>query len=141
MLGWAARLHEVGHAVSHAQYHKHGAYLLRYADLAGFSRQEQQLLASLVRGHRRKFPLAEFDALSGTLPREAAPLCVCLRLSVVLHRGRTDAPPPGFTVAVDGSRIALRFEPGWLEAHPLTRADLDQEAEWLAAAGFRLTFT
>ncbi|MEO6697727.1 MAG: exopolyphosphatase, partial [Gammaproteobacteria bacterium] len=44
MLGWSARLHEIGLAVSHSQYHKHGAYLVEHSDMPGFSRQEQQLL-------------------------------------------------------------------------------------------------
>jgi exopolyphosphatase/guanosine-5'-triphosphate,3'-diphosphate pyrophosphatase len=30
------------------------------------------------------------------------------------------------------------FPKGWLEAHPLTAADLEQEAEFLRGAGFRL---
>jgi exopolyphosphatase/guanosine-5'-triphosphate,3'-diphosphate pyrophosphatase len=46
MLGWAARLHEIGLVVAHNQYHKHGAYLMAKADLPGFSLQEQQLLAA-----------------------------------------------------------------------------------------------
>src|SRR3546814_12838788 len=28
MLGWAARLHEVGLVIAHSQYHVHGAYVL-----------------------------------------------------------------------------------------------------------------
>ena len=38
MLAWAARLHEIGLAIAHNQYHKHGAYLLSHSDMAGFSR-------------------------------------------------------------------------------------------------------
>ena len=51
MLDWAARLHEIGLSVAHNQYHKHGAYLAEKADLPGFSWQEQQQLAALIRGH------------------------------------------------------------------------------------------
>ena len=58
-LTWGARLHEIGLAISHSQFHRHGAYLLEHSDLAGFSRPEQRLLAFLVRAHRRKFPLRE----------------------------------------------------------------------------------
>ncbi|MDX1805078.1 MAG: exopolyphosphatase, partial [Alcanivorax sp.] len=57
-LRWGALLHEVGLAVSHSQFHKHGAYLVTNSDLPGFSRQEQQAVALLVRGHRRKVPLS-----------------------------------------------------------------------------------
>ena len=53
-LKWAARLHEIGLDVAHSGYHRHGAYLLENADMPGFAREEQQLLARLVGSHRRK---------------------------------------------------------------------------------------
>src|SRR3546814_152440 len=67
MLGWAARLHEVGLVIAHSQYHVHGAYVLENSDIAGFSRQEQQYLGALVRTHRRKIPGNAFDALPDRL--------------------------------------------------------------------------
>ena len=48
VLKWAARLHEIGLDVAHSGYHRHGAYLLENADMPGFAREEQQLLARLV---------------------------------------------------------------------------------------------
>jgi exopolyphosphatase/guanosine-5'-triphosphate,3'-diphosphate pyrophosphatase len=56
-LKWAARLHEIGLDVAHSGYHRHGAYLLENADMPGFAREEQQLLARLVGSHRRKLAL------------------------------------------------------------------------------------
>jgi exopolyphosphatase/guanosine-5'-triphosphate,3'-diphosphate pyrophosphatase len=53
-LSRASRVHEIGLAIAHSQHHHHGAYILRHADLAGFSSQEQQLLAAVVEMHRRK---------------------------------------------------------------------------------------
>ena len=53
-LAWASRLHEIGLDVAHSGYHRHGAYLLENADMPGFAREEQLLLARLVGGHRRK---------------------------------------------------------------------------------------
>ncbi|HCD06121.1 MAG TPA: exopolyphosphatase, partial [Methylophaga sp.] len=55
-LQWAAKLHEVGLEISHYQYHKHSSYLVANSDLPGFSREEQQALAAMVRGQRRSFP-------------------------------------------------------------------------------------
>ena len=51
-LGWAANLHEIGISVAHNAYHKHGAYILTYADMPGFSKKDQARLAMLVLGHR-----------------------------------------------------------------------------------------
>ena len=139
-LEWAARLHEVGLLLTHDQYHKHGAYILEHADFPGFSRGDQTLLAALVRRHRRSFSAEAF----AHLPRDVAPLverlCVLLRLAVVLHRGRSRQPLPPLALEVNARRVALRFPAGWLDEHPLTRADLDAEAYYLKKAGFRLEF-
>jgi len=123
MLDWAARLHEIGLSVAHNQYHKHGAYLTEKADLPGFSWQEQQQLAALIRGHRRKFPLEVFEALPAVLPAErtatvcAAALCQCL-----LHRGRHDIDLKGLRIRVAKRVVQIRFARGWLRQHPLTQA-------------------
>ncbi|MBI4694108.1 MAG: exopolyphosphatase [Gammaproteobacteria bacterium] len=138
LLAWAAALHEIGQAISHSQYHKHGAYLLRYLDMPGFARGEQIRLATLVRGHRRKVPLPEFTTASEAAASELVRLCVILRLAVVLHRRRSADALPEFTVKADGESIRLAFPKGWLDAHPLTSADLEQEAAYLRPAGFKL---
>jgi exopolyphosphatase/guanosine-5'-triphosphate,3'-diphosphate pyrophosphatase len=138
MLTWAARLHEIGLTVSHSQYQKHGAYLLRNADLSGFTRQEQTLLALLVLGHRRKFPVQDFLALSPQIQRAAQRLCVILRLAVLMHRGRSPAAKPFPLLTTEDNGLRLRFPGHWLADHPLTQVELEAEAERLAAAGIRL---
>ena len=140
LLGWAARLHEAGLFVSHNQYHKHGAYLLANGDMSGFSRQAQSVLAALVRGHRRKFPSSVFEQLVPGEARRARRLCVLLRLAVVLNRSRADDFLPGVAAIARGEALAVAFPPGWLDAHPLTRADLEQEQAYLADAGMGLRF-
>ncbi len=140
MLDWAARLHELGLAVAHNQYHKHGAYMVEHADLAGFSWQEQQLLAALIRGHRRKFPREAFEALPAAQQAQALRLCAVLRLAVLLHRARHDLELRGLRLRAEKRALGARFARGWLRQHPLTQADLEQEAAWLKAAGFRLDF-
>jgi len=126
--------------LTHDQYHKHGAYILEHADLPGFSRSDQVVLATLVRRHRRGFPAKAFEHL----PREFAPLaqrlCVLLRLAVVLHRGRSRHALPLLNLQVDRQRLELHFPEKWLDANPLTRADLSSEAHYLKKAGFRLEF-
>lgn len=138
MLGWAARLHEVGLAVAHNQYHKHGAYIVERADLPGFSWQEQQLLAVLIRGHRRKFPTDVFAALPAGAREIATRLCLLLRLAVLLHRARHDIEPGQVRLRARKQVLNLHFVRGWLRRHPLTLADLEQESVWLKAAGARL---
>jgi len=139
-LAWAAQLHEIGLTIAHSQYHKHGGYILANADLPGFSRTEQSALAALVRGHRRKFPLDVFNQLPAVQNERMQRLCVLLRLACVLHRSRSRDPLPALTLAADGHALRLLLPPGWLESHPLSCADLEAEAGWLAAAGWTLNF-
>jgi len=138
MLSWAARTHEIGLAVAHSQFHKHSAYLLQHSDLPGFTRPEQQQLAFLVRGHRRKFPKEDFRNLPPALKEPCRHLCLLLRLAVLLHRSRSKARLPMFSLNVDDQKIELAFPGGWLDQHPLTRADLEQEAGYLRAIDIKL---
>ena len=65
-------------------------------------------------------------------------LIVLLRLSVLLHRGRGPRALPEIDLRPKGRSLECVFPKGWLEAHPLTAADLEQEVEILRGAGFRL---
>jgi len=125
-------------AVSHSQFHKHGAYLIANSDLSGFSRQEQAVLAALVRGHRRKLPLVEFELLAQPTRVCTTRLCVLLRLAVLLHRNRSPITKPNPLLSVQDKRLLVRFPDGWLERHPLTQAELEEEDNRLATAGFRI---
>jgi exopolyphosphatase/guanosine-5'-triphosphate,3'-diphosphate pyrophosphatase len=141
MLNWAARLHEIGLVVSHGSFHKHGAYLLANADMPGFTRQQQAILASLVRVHRRKFTDAEFESLPGETAVYARRLAVLLRLSVLMHRGRSGSHKPPMKIrGDDDATIRIAFPDDWLQEHPLTEAEIAREAEYLRAAGFTLQY-
>ncbi|HIL22348.1 exopolyphosphatase [Alcanivorax sp. VBW004] len=137
-LRWGGLLHEVGLAVSHSQFHKHGAYLVTNSDLPGFSRQEQQMVALMVRGHRRKVPLAALAELPDDEQTGLLRLCLVLRLAVRLHHARSDEDVPEIRLQARGERLAITFPPGWLEEHPLTQADLEQEHDYFQAAGYQL---
>jgi exopolyphosphatase/guanosine-5'-triphosphate,3'-diphosphate pyrophosphatase len=140
LLGWAAQLHELGLSIAHSQYHKHGAYILANADLSGFSRQEQRLLATLVRAHRRKFPTGAFEELPEGQQETARRLAVLLRLAALLHRSRNPMPVPALRIEAGKRSLRIGFKEGWLDEHPLTRADLEQEAGFLKAAKLKLAF-
>lgn len=137
-LHWAAELHEVGLAVAHRAYHKHGQYLLEHADLRGFSQADQRRLATLVRLHRGRLRLELIEDLPPDWQAPIRRAVLALRIAVILHRARNpDARPPA-VLHIQGSRLELAIDPDWLAARPLTRADLDAEAERLARAGLAL---
>jgi exopolyphosphatase/guanosine-5'-triphosphate,3'-diphosphate pyrophosphatase len=135
MLGWAARVHEIGLAIAHSQYHVHGAYVLENSDIAGFSRQEQQFLAAMVRTHRRSVPKTAFDALPDRLLASVRRLSALLRLSVLLHRAHDVEAIPRLELHADGIDLGLRLSKRWLDARPLLRADLDGEPMDIAGLG------
>ncbi len=138
MLLWAARLHECGMMVAYNQYHRHGEYIIVNANLPGFTQQEQQLMAKLVRSQRRKFPLADFKVLPERWETQALRLAILLRLAVTLNRGRVDRQLPPMEVKGGKSSIALEVPDEWLDVHPLTKADLLSEADYLSAIGYKL---
>ncbi|MEM6571564.1 MAG: Ppx/GppA phosphatase family protein [Planctomycetota bacterium] len=138
LLGWAALLHPIGLAVSHSGYQKHGAYLVENADLAGFSRQDRHQIAVLILGQRRRL---RPDLLASLPPgRMHAMRCMLpiLRIALRLHRDRTDRALPTPELRASGSRFRLAFPDGWLDDHPLTRADLERESKQLDAFGIVL---
>ena len=137
-LQWAARLHEIGLDVAHSGYHRHGAYLLENADMPGFAREEQLLLARLVGAHRRRLVLDGLEDLIPPWDQLALRLIVLLRLAVLLHRGRSRAALPSIELTPRPRGLELRFPARWLRDHALSVEDLQQEIEFLRAAGFRL---
>ena len=140
MLSWASRTHEIGLTIAHSQFHKHSAYLLTHSDLPGFTTREQLQLATLVRGHRRKFPKDEFKALPKRLQESYRRLCILLRIAVILHRSRSKDRLPAISFSIDNKKLMVEFPDGWLEHHPLTHADLEQETEYLNNADIKLRF-
>ena len=138
VLRWACRLHEIGLTISHSQFHKHGAYLLRYSDLPGFTQQFQRDLATLVRGHRRKLSPAVFEGVEPEEKPRLRYLCALLRLAVVIQHSRNLEQPPEFTLHGHENKLVIEFPEGWLDNRPLTLADLQNERDFLARQDFVL---
>ncbi|MFZ5723596.1 MAG: exopolyphosphatase [Pseudomonadota bacterium] len=138
LLRRAALAHEIGLDISHSHYQKHGAYLLQHSDLAGFSREDQRVLAVLVRNHRRKLSPDHFDDLHPSLQVRALRLCLLLRLAVILHHGRSEKRLPPLTLRAQGHRLTLKVPANWARTRTLALADLAQEAEYAGVAGYVL---
>ncbi|MDP2751492.1 MAG: exopolyphosphatase [Rhodocyclaceae bacterium] len=133
-LEWAARLHEIGISVAHAGYHKHSAYILANADMPGFSRRDQLKMSSIVLAHRGRLTRVQ-SALRD--PADCLPI-FAIRIAVLLHRARDDAPPPPVTASVLTKGFQLVVESDWLTSMPLTAAALEGEARQWADVGMTL---
>jgi exopolyphosphatase/guanosine-5'-triphosphate,3'-diphosphate pyrophosphatase len=138
LLAWAARLHEIGLSVAFSGYHKHGAYLVANSDMPGFSRADQDLLAAMLLGQRKRLTREVFAGLSPGEVELAIRLTIVLRTAIRLARGRSPTPPPPVTATARKGGLELGFPSGWIEAHPLTHADLLEEADKLKGIGFEL---
>lgn len=138
LLGWASELHEIGTVISFNQNHKHGMYIIENTDIDGFSRQQQRVLALLVRSHRQKFPGHLFEKLPKASRKPVTHAAILLRLAFAFSRGRSDARIPLSQLTVDKSRLVLTLPMGWMRDHPLTMMDLEAEVNYLGQAGFTL---
>jgi len=136
LLGWAADLHETGLSIAHSGYHRHTAYILANADMPGFSKSEQQLLAMFGLGQHGKLNRPELQLPS----EEHWRALLCLRLAAVLLRRREDFEPLPLTLSAKGKRFRASVSKEWLESHPLTEYSLRAEQDEWKKIGFELDF-
>ncbi|MCK5918023.1 MAG: Ppx/GppA family phosphatase [Cocleimonas sp.] len=139
LLGWAADLHEVGMSITHNKYHQHGAYILDYVDMSGFSRKEQHWLSVMVQTHRRKLSYDTFDGLPNAEQRTVKRLSILLRLAVLLHRLRLDQEVVPKLSATSTS-LTLSCDKVLLEQRNLLLADLQREKLWLEKVSIELGY-
>jgi len=138
LLRWACELHEIGRNISHSSFQKHGAYIIENADLAGFSRQEQHRLSVIVRCHRGRINKDDFKDKLKEVQETLIHLVIVLRLSVIFHRSRIENKLPAIKIVISEKELTLKLPDRWLNEHPLTINDLEQEAEYLSALGLKL---
>lgn len=94
LLETAALLHDIGHFINTIDHHKHGYYLLKHNPLIGLNPAEQEIVANIVRYHRKEAP-SPADENFKSLPQKdrliVTKLCAILRLADALdstHTGR-----------------------------------------------------
>ncbi|MGF1478414.1 MAG: HD domain-containing protein [Cyanophyceae cyanobacterium] len=93
---WAAAiLHNCGVYVNHSSHHKHSYYLVRNAELLGFTDLEIEAIANLARYHRKAKPKKKHDNFSNLPTKEykymVEQLSALLRLAVALDRRQIGA--------------------------------------------------
>ncbi|MEL4895046.1 Ppx/GppA phosphatase family protein [Crocosphaera sp. Alani8] len=92
---WSATvLHNCGVYISHSAHHKHSYYLIRHAELLGFTEMEIETIANIARYHRKSSPKKKHDAYS-KLPdnyrKQIKHLSAILRIAVALDRRQIGA--------------------------------------------------
>jgi exopolyphosphatase/guanosine-5'-triphosphate,3'-diphosphate pyrophosphatase len=124
-LSWAAQLHEIGSAVSHSDYHKHGAYILDNTDAPGFAVPELHRLGLLVLGHRGKLKKLDADFSDELFVHQL----LCLRLAVILCHARRDPDVAGLQLSNAGRKMLLKVPATWVRNYPQSAYLLRQEVE------------
>ncbi|XID75335.1 exopolyphosphatase [Alkanindiges sp. WGS2144] len=138
LLRRAAYLHEIGLAVSHAGYHRHGAYLLQHSDIPGFSQTDQGRLALLVGCHRRKLKAEQKEAVLKAGDLSLCHVSLLLRLAVLVHHGRSEQPPPVLRLDVVNDHTWQLTIDDTTQANLLLLADLQEEQQQFGHWGMGL---
>lgn len=134
----SALLHELGLLIEYKNHHHHGAYIITHSDLPGFTRAQQQLLMALVHNHRADISKDVISRQTMTSVLLTVRLTRILRLAVILSMRRRHEVLPQVMVKSQGEQLILAMPAGWLEQHPLMRAELEQEVQYQQQAGWEL---
>ena len=138
---WTARAHEIDMAISHKHFNRHSAYLLRNADLPGFSQEEQEQLALLALCQRGKLGPDLFEHVAESdMPRMLYMLTI-IRLAACFKYVEKLEQLPDFSILASNASLTIDFPEGWLEAHPLTASELQGEQLVLDKIGLQLSFS
>src|SRR5512132_1814022 len=135
LLEAAGLLHDVGYAVAQSSHHKHSLYLIRNADLDGWTERELLLVANVARYHRKALPserhgeYLSLDQLDRMVVRRLAAL---LRVGDGLDADHFQVVEKGLVVD-DGPSLRL-------ELHARDVPDLDVWAAEQNADLFRQEF-
>ncbi|HVN28142.1 MAG TPA: Ppx/GppA phosphatase family protein [Candidatus Binataceae bacterium] len=89
ILEYAALLHDIGHSIDHDRHNRHSYYLIKNADLFGFTPDEIEVIAQVARGHRKqgaKVDSPEICPLSEEQRRMVRALAAILRVADGLDR-------------------------------------------------------
>ncbi|XTZ39456.1 exopolyphosphatase [Salmonella enterica] len=140
LLKWAAMLHEVGLNINHSGMHRHSAYILQNSDLPGFNQEQQLMMATLVRYHRKGIKLDDLPRFTLFKKKHFLPLIQLLRLGVLLNNQRqATTTPPTLRLQTDDNHWTLSFPYDWFSQNALVLLDLEKEQEyWEAVTGWRL---
>ncbi len=140
LLRWAALLHEVGLTINHSGMQRHSAYILQNTNLPGFNQDQQLLLATLVRYHRKAVKTDDLPRFTLFKKKQIVPLVFLLRLGTLLNNQRQATNrPERLTLTTQDGHWTLRFPAGYFSQNTLVQLDLEREQTyWEDVSGWKL---
>ncbi|MDI9220198.1 exopolyphosphatase [Pantoea sp. EA-12] len=141
LLKWAALLHEVGLTINHSGMQRHSAYILQNSNMPGFNQDQQMLLATLVRYHRKAVKQDEMPRFTLFKKKQFLPMVFLLRLGTLLNNQRqATTKPDSLKLTTDDGNWTLKFPNGYLSQNTLVQLDLEREQSyWNDVTGWKLT--
>ncbi|KAA5968143.1 exopolyphosphatase [Pantoea sp. M_9] len=140
LLKWAALLHEVGLTINHSGMQRHSAYILQHSNMPGFNQDQQMLIATLVRFHRKAVKQDEIPRFTLFKKKQVLPMIFLLRLGTLLNNQRqATTRPDALKLSTDDGHWTLTFPAGFLSQNTLVQLDLEREqAYWSDVTGWKL---
>ncbi|WP_044469692.1 exopolyphosphatase [Mannheimia massilioguelmaensis] len=143
ILLWAALLHEVGLVINHKNLQRHSAYILANIELPGFDKEQQNLLATLVRYQINYFKLEEIGNFSRYHFQDIFNLIRLLRIAIALNKSRQAtecAESITLTIEPHSNAWFLSFNENYLRDNPLVENDLAYERLQMKEQGAEFDF-
>ncbi|MGP1958910.1 MAG: exopolyphosphatase [Arsenophonus sp. NC-CH8-MAG3] len=140
LLIWAAMLYEVGLNINHDGLHHHSAYILYNTNLPGFNQEQQFLLATFVRYHKKSIKADEFPKLNLFKKKQYLPMIQLLRLATLLNNQRQSTTTPNsLRLKTNQNHWTLYFPTHYLQKNALVLLDLEKEQKyWHEVPGWKL---
>ena len=138
IIEWAVELHEIGLHINRRGIQEHSSYIIGNTELPGFSREEQDILALLLKHYRKGFKRKAFADFTLYNKRTLVLMVAILRIAVRLNIRRLDDARPSIKAIIKKNRIELSFPEKWLEENSVIYSDLRNEAEILKANKLKL---
>lgn len=136
LLSWAALLHEVGLQINFSARQRHAGYIIEHSDMPGFNKEQQALLAALVRHYRKKVEVVDIPELQLYHQHDVLRLLALLRLAVIFN---TDRQTSQLLLRTQASKdvLLLTLTPQG-RSNATLMADLQSETKQLLKLGITL---
>ncbi|HWM86171.1 MAG TPA: Ppx/GppA phosphatase family protein [Kofleriaceae bacterium] len=136
----AALLHDIGEVVHRRAHHKHSEYMILHGRIPGLESPDREMVAAVVRGHRKSAPDVRKHSIYAALPEarqeQVRKLCALLRVADALdadHRQRI----MGVKIDVKSKKVLLGLE-SVANGAPAALADLTKGLNFEEVFGRKL---
>ena len=126
----ACQIHEVGLTISHKKIHLHGSYIIANSNLTGITQRQQQMLAAIVRFHRKTKPTPKAAYLKNMRSRDVQTtiaLAAILRLAAALNRTKDGEPASPRFEQHEKTWLWLFDSKNWYDKHDVCIWNGNQE--------------